>query len=444
MTTDQQNARRVFLGMPTYGQQTAQAGCGFWRACADMSQVMNAVQHGSLLASNFNQLWASALNVVHKGGRVDYFAMLHDDIGPIDIGQEIYGPDGLPTETRPHWLDMLIEELEANELDVLGVAVPIKDTRGMTSLALARDDGDNWLPHCRLSMRDVFDLPETFTSADLGHPLLLNTGCWVCKFDFAWAEKVSFTINDRIVFNKAADRYQSQTEPEDWYFSRLLHEMGLKVGATRKIRVTHAGRQDYQNMQPWGTHAFDSEATNISPVPNAFPRDIAGWLHPDEGAKLAELARDKMVLEIGSFCGLSTVCMARTAAFVFAVDYFDGRGTPAPQDTRQAFDANIERYGVVKKVYAMNPEVAVREVTGEVELLFIDGAHDRESVQADIEKYLPLLSADGLIVFHDYNEPCHPGVTEAVDELIATGGEIISLTEHLAVVRPPAAISLEV
>jgi hypothetical protein len=51
------NDRRVFLGMPGYGKQTAAAGRGFWRACADMSQVHNPYENGSLLAANFNSLW---------------------------------------------------------------------------------------------------------------------------------------------------------------------------------------------------------------------------------------------------------------------------------------------------------------------------------------------------------------------------------------------------
>lgn len=416
--------RRIFLGMPGYGHQTAHAGRGFWRACADMSQVANEYRNGSLLASNFNQLWCSALNAAHQGERVDYFAMLHDDIGPEDF-----------------WLDSLIEELEANQLDVLGVAIPIKDMRGMTSLALHKE-GDNWMPHCRLSMRDVFALPETFTSEDLGHPLLLNTGCWVCKFDMAWATQVHFTINDRIVFNRAANRYQSQTEPEDWFFSRLCHELNLRIGATRKIKALHTGRMDFQNIKPFGTHAFDSEATQISPVPNAFPYDVAGWLREAEGKKLAELAAEKRVLEIGSYCGLSTICMARTAAQVQAVDYFDGRGTPEPQDTLEQFEKNLTRYGVRDKVQIRHP--AASHLIEECDLIFLDGAHDRESVQADIKKYLPFLSEGGLIAFHDYDEPCHPGVTEAVDELLAAGGELVDVTEKLAVVRPQAAILMEV
>lgn len=427
--------RRVLIGMPGYGKQTAAAGRAFWRACADMSGVACEYRQGSLLASNFNQLWCSALNMVHEGGRLDYFAMLHDDIGAEDF-----------------WLDKLIDELEAKELDVLGVAVPIKDRRGMTSMALHRE-GDNWMPHCRLSMRDVYELPETFTSGDLGRPLLLNTGCWVCKFDLEWARNVSFTINDRIVFNRSANRYQSQTEPEDWCFSRQLHEIGapgsptdgmrpLRIGATRKIAVMHRGEIDFENTRPWGTNTFDSEATAISPVPNAFPAEIDGWLTPAEGAKLAELSAGKRVLEVGSYCGRSTVCIARTAKEVFAVDYFDGRGTPDLRHTYPEFKANLERYGVADKVTTLHPDGEIP--LPEYDLVFIDAAHDAESVSADIERYTPLLKSGGLLAFHDYNEPAHPGVAEAVNALVRDGGELLSVTEHLAVVKPPAAILTEV
>lgn len=253
MNSNKPSNPKIFLGMPGYGKQSAGAGRAFWRACADMSAVWNAYQCGSLLASNFNQLWCAALNLVHRGDRVDYFAMLHDDIEPQDF-----------------WLDDLIGELEAKSLDVLGVAVPIKDSRGLTSLALHRN-GDNWLPLSRLTMHEIYDLPETFTSDDVGAPLLLNTGCWVCRFDMAWATQVHFEINDRIVFNRAVNRYQAQTEPEDWCFSRQLHEIGkpgspteglppLRIGATRKIPLQHVGDTKFTNEYAWGRSRFDSES----------------------------------------------------------------------------------------------------------------------------------------------------------------------------------------
>ncbi|HEY1191918.1 MAG TPA: hypothetical protein VGE74_30080 [Gemmata sp.] len=233
--------KRAYLGMPGYGQLTAGAGRGFWRASARPDRVWFQYQQGSLLAANFNALWCSALNLAHAGEPVAYFAMQHADIEP-----------------EEGWLDVLIAELEARDLDVLGAAVPIKDPKGLTSLALAHPSGDPWRIARRLTMTEVFGLPETFTSADVGAPLLLNTGLWVCRFDWRWVRKVRFTINDRIAFNTITERFEPQVEPEDWYFSRLLHELGLRIGATRKVRLTHAGETRFPNTHPWGAEEYDT------------------------------------------------------------------------------------------------------------------------------------------------------------------------------------------
>lgn len=405
-------------------------GRSFWRACRNPDSVYRHYQSGSLLACNFNQLWCLALNLSHRGERVDYFAMLHDDIHAEDF-----------------WLDKLIDELEDKHLDVLGVVVPIKDMRGITSLALHRD-GDNWLPLARLSMHDVYQLPETFTSDDVRAPLLLNTGCWVAKWNQEWCRTVHFEIRDRIVFNRAANRYQSQTEPEDWHFSRQLHEIGsgptdglpgLRIGATRKIRLRHVGDIEFTNEQPWG-QPFDFESCDVSPVPNAFPREIAGWLHEEEARKLSELAADKTVLEIGSYCGLSTVCMARTAKHVTAVDYFDGRATPMPRNTRNEFDRNIKRHGVADKITVQSPD---DEIEGVFDLVFIDGDHSYSAVRADIVKACGVLADDGLLVFHDYGKFTDPGIDRAVGELLEIGGQLVSVTNTLAVVKPPVLTPME-
>lgn len=398
-----------------------------------MDNVYSAYQCGSLLACNFNQLWCIALNLSHRGERVDYFAMLHDDIGPEDF-----------------WLDKLIDELEAKQLDVLGVVVPIKDSRGMTSLALQRED-DDWLPKARLSMHDVYELPETFTQDDLGAPLLLNTGCWVAKWNQEWCRTVHFEINDRIVFNRTANRYQAQTEPEDWFFSRQLNEIGkgptsrvkpLRIGATRKVSVVHQGEMDFTNQRAWGTEPFDRETCELSPVPNAFPRDITGWLHREEADMLQQIAAGKRVLEIGSYCGLSTVVMARVASHVTAVDYFDGRGTPNPRDTRQEFEANLKRHNVSEKVVAVTPDEVMP--FDQYDVIYIDGSHDYRDVCIDIAAAMEVVAKDGVMVFHDYEHSAHPGVTQAVQSLLRSGGELLSVTNTLAVVQPPEHFTLEV
>jgi hypothetical protein len=439
MSTD----RRIYLGMPGYGQLTAAAARSVWKSCRDMTQVDTEYAQGSLLACNFNKLWCTGLNMVHVGKRLDYWAMLHADIGCEDF-----------------WLDKLIDEMESRELDVLGVVVPIKDNRGVTSIAL-HHPGDNWNPDCRLTMHDVYQLPETFTSDDLdGQQILLNTGCWVAKWNQDWCRTVHFEINDRIVFDRTQNCYIPEVESEDWFFSRQLHEVGLpghpsgfrplRIGATRKIAVKHEGEAEFLNTFPWGLQAFDNESNahprKISPVPGAHPMDIPGWMTPDEGKALAELARGKRVLEIGSYCGLSTVWIGRTADHVTAVDFFDGRGTPAPRDTLPDFKSNIERYGIAHKVEIKHPTwLEMGELPrADYDLAFIDGAHDSVSVARDAIHAANLLKPGGLLAFHDYKAPCHPGIEEAVDGLLLDGGELLFVTDTLAVVRPPAAIPLEV
>jgi predicted O-methyltransferase YrrM len=421
----------VCLGQPSYGQLTAGAARGFYRASEDKLKVhANAIQ-SSLLAQAFNILWCWMLNRRHNGDPVSYFAMLHADVEPEDW-----------------WLDKLVEELEAKGLDVLGAVAPIKDRRGVTSIAMAHDSGDPWRVHGRLTMREVHRLPETFTSEDVGRTILLNTGCWVAKVG-DWCNQVHFTINDRIAFDAKRNAYVAECEPEDWFFSRLLHELGLKVGATRKVKLGHRGDTVFVNSHPWGTDSFDEQGLKRSVLDEAvdeggesdwFPHDAAGWLLEEEGRELARLAAGKAVLEIGSYCGRSTVCLARTARAVTAVDSFDGRGTEMPGDTYRTFLANLERYGVSAKVRAVRGTSA--EVLGRLppvyDLAFIDGSHDRESVVADAGRAALLLRPGGVLVFHDYQTVTDPGVTQAVNELIESGGALLSRCGSVAVVRPPA------
>lgn len=425
--------KTICLGMPSYGEITVGAAMGLYRASARPTHDLRILSNNSsLLAANMNGLWCWALNNARKDG-VDYFAMLHADIEPEEF-----------------WLDKLIDELEAKQLDVLGVVAPIKDQRGITSTALGKLDGDTWRVHARLTMKEIHRLPETFTSEDVGFPLLLNTGCWVCRFDESWARQVHFTINDRICFDPKNDIYFNQVESEDWFVSRLWHELGLKIGCTRKVKAGHRGTVLFGNDQPWGENSFDKEYSltqSVLDAPRAgdwFPKDVTGWLTEDEGRELARLATGKTVLEIGSYCGRSTICLAQTAKSVHACDTFDGRGTALPGETLESFKRNIRQAGVENKVdvrQGLSSEV-LPALPPVFDLVFIDGAHDYESVSRDTELATALLRPGGMLVFHDYRSTHDPEVTLAVDELIAGGSALLSRCGTLAVVRPCAGVAV--
>jgi precorrin-6B methylase 2 len=428
--------RRAFLGMPSHGLVSHMAAAGFWNATRWVDSIIRKPAEGSLLGQNFNALWCTALNIQHIGHQLDYFAMQHADVEP-----------------ARNWLDTLIEEMETHNLDIIGAAVPIKDTRGLTSIALHRE-GDNWNPLCRLSVHEIKNLPETFTSEDVGHKILLNTGLWVCRFDAPWRKQVHFTINDKIVFDQRAGSYKAYTESEDWFFSRLCHEIGLRVGATRKVPLMHRGEMLFSSEETWGAE-FDTLHVHESQVRPQdgfrFPHDIDGWLTEREGRSLYEIAKGKRVLEIGSYCGKSTICLAQSAEHVTSVDPHDSRGIDpnrcASRNTFEDLTANLNKYGVSDKVTARictANEYVTQPVRGFFDVIFIDGAHDYDSVKSDIEDASLMLTDGGELVFHDYHSAADPDVTRAVDELVAGGGKLLSTNHTLAVVRPLAAFPLEV
>src|SRR5262245_50782959 len=76
-------------------------------------------------------------------------------------------------------------------------------------------------------------------------------------------------------------------------------------------------------------------------------QDIDGWLFDLEATVLQTFAAGKDVLELGSYKGKSTVCMAQTARLVVSVDPHQGDRGLGPADTFAEFRANIEAAGVL-------------------------------------------------------------------------------------------------
>lgn len=161
---------------------------------------------------------------------------------------------------------------------------------------------------------------------------------------------------------------------------------------------------------------------------------VDGWLEPHEGPLLFELARacrgDGAIIEIGSWKGKSTIWLALgarasgTPTQIAAVDPHTGSEEHQRAGelvwTFDEFRENIRRAGVSDRVVPIVQASveAAADFEGPVELLWVDGAHDYESVKADVAAWAPKLIEGGVIAFHDSK---WPGVRRAIEEEIYCG-----------------------
>lgn len=148
---------------------------------------------------------------------------------------------------------------------------------------------------------------------------------------------------------------------------------------------------------------------------------IEGFMEAWELERLAELAIDQDVLEIGSFKGLSSWAMAISAKSLWCVDTFKANSAGQQQmedhTTLAFFQHAISRFKNVNYVISDSADAAKMDTLPlGFDMIFLDAMHTYEDVKADIERWYPRVLSGGLMVFHDYAHPHFPGVKQAVDE----------------------------
>jgi predicted O-methyltransferase YrrM len=189
----------------------------------------------------------------------------------------------------------------------------------------------------------------------------------------------------------------------------------------------------------------------------AAARDIEGWLSEDQARALFEAAAavqpGRSIVEIGSHRGRSTIVLARAArdgVEIVAVDPFDDLRWGGGAESYDVFLENVRRAGVDGRVRVVRgtSESAARDWNGPpIGLVYVDGAHDRRSVLADIDGWARWLENDGLILLHDAFSSV--GVTAAVLQrfLLRGGFSYVRSVRSLVVLRkrsasPAAAVGL--
>lgn len=167
------------------------------------------------------------------------------------------------------------------------------------------------------------------------------------------------------------------------------------------------------------------------------------------------------LLEVGTYCGRSTILLADAAreAGVSAITVDHHRGSEEQQpgweyhdptvvdpeiglmDTLSTFRRTLHRAGLEDHVIAIvgrSPQVAAAW-SGPLGLVFIDGGHTDEHASGDYEGWAPHLAVGGTLVIHDvFPDPADGGQAPYRIYLraLASGAfEEISVTDSLRVLR---------
>ena len=123
-----------------------------------------------------------------------------------------------------------------------------------------------------------------------------------------------------------------------------------------------------------------------------------GWLSAADIAELTRIAEGKTVLELGAYKGRSTVVLAGVAEYVISVDRHTGV-VDVPEDTLPEYLEAVRELSNVAIVVAQFDRFV--PLVGHVDLVFIDGDHDYNSVERDIA--LALRTEPETVAFHDWD-----------------------------------------
>ena len=146
------------------------------------------------------------------------------------------------------------------------------------------------------------------------------------------------------------------------------------------------------------------------------------------------------IVEVGSYKGKSTICalvaLDGNEFELYCVDHFMGETEYQAENkdadmskfegTLDSFKNNLSKHNMLEKVniqQGSSSDMSKLHKDNTLDIIFIDGAHDYDSVKLDINVWYPKLKDGGIMFGHDYPSPYDPnggfeGLRDAVNENI--------------------------
>jgi predicted O-methyltransferase YrrM len=203
----------------------------------------------------------------------------------------------------------------------------------------------------------------------------------------------------------------------------------------------------------------------MDPTAHAIAAACKGFLDDEEGLRLHDLARDHAhlgpVLEIGSYCGKSSVYLGAGAKLcggrLICVDHHRGSEEHQPGEEYHDPDLLDAAVGAIDSLPHLRrvirqaglDDTAVLLVAPSVVaaglwsvplgMLFIDGGHSHATAHSDYEAWAPHVIRGGVLAIHDlFPDPCLGGQApiEIYRRALASGEfEALPATKTLGVLR---------
>ena len=159
----------------------------------------------------------------------------------------------------------------------------------------------------------------------------------------------------------------------------------------------------------------------------ALAESVIGFMPADEGRALFDAATrflsGGVAVEIGTYCGRSTVLLgaaaARIGSVLYTVDHHHGSEEHQPGwefhdttmvdpvsgrfDTLPTFRRTLDAAGLDDTIVAVvgKSTVVARGWRTPLELLFVDGGHSEAVAQEDFDGWAPRVAVGGALIIHD-------------------------------------------
>jgi len=146
----------------------------------------------------------------------------------------------------------------------------------------------------------------------------------------------------------------------------------------------------------------------------------------DLASRVAERSPDLVAVDIGTWQGLTAAAMALAGLTVYTVDPYEQaqeRDLEVPMGSPTVALDTWDKLGVIDVVHphiGFSVDLAGRWDRGPVVgLLFVDGSHFADAVEADVRAWRPHMAPGAFMAFHDY--PHNRGARWARQRGVAAG-----------------------